>query len=308
MHRCVLAGFPDQVARRLSKGAPRCAIVHGRRGTITANSIVDRTHDLLVAAEIQEIGTSRGDVDVRLSALAAIQPEWLEAAFGSAFSEARHVFYDASIKRVCAETRVQYRDLVIASQGEQDVSDDEAAALLAGEVAAGRLTIKAWDAKVDRWVARVNLVADNCPELGVPAIRDTDRVAMIEQICHGARSYKDIKNRPVWPVVKAWLSIEQKGAVDAYAPERIRIENGREPRVLYDDQANGPYIAMRIQELYDTHTLPAICMGRVPLRIHILAPNQRPVQITDDLESFWREGYPRAKKELRGRYPKHEWR
>ncbi len=308
LHRCTLAGFPDQVAKRVSKGAMRCAIVHGRRGTISADSVVGREHDLLVAAEIQEIGTSRGAVDVRLSALAAIDPEWLEQAFGDAFSDGRRVFYDPSIKRVCAERRVQYRDLVISTRGEQAVGDDEAAALLAAEVAAGRLTLKAWDAKVDRWLARVNLVAEHCPDIGVPAIREADRQDMIEQVCHGARSYKDIKNRPVRPVVKAWLSAGQKAAVDAYAPERIRIENGREPRVLYDDPANGPYIAMRIQELYDTHALPAICMGRVPLRVHILAPNQRPVQITDDLESFWREGYPRAKKELRGRYPKHEWR
>ena len=308
LHRCALAGFPDQVARRVSKGARRCAIVHGRRGTVAADSVVDKTHDLLVAAEIHEIGTSRGEVDVRLSALAAIRTEWLEQAFGDAFSERRRVFYDTSIKRVCAETRVQYRDLVISTQGEQDVRDDEAAVLLAAEVVAGRLKIKAWDAKVDRWLTRVNLVAEYCPETGVPAIRETGRRDLIAQVCHGGRSYKDIKNRPVWPVVKAWLSAGQKAAVEAYAPERIRIENGREPRILYDDLANGPYIAMRIQELYDTHALPAICMGRVGLRVHILAPNQRPVQITDDLESFWREGYPRAKKDLRGRYPKHEWR
>jgi len=308
IYRCVLTGFPDQVARRVSSGSSRCAVVHERRGTIDAGSVVDRRHELLVAAGIREIGTSRGDVDVRLSFLSAVEPAWLREIFGSAFSERREVLYDAAIKRVYAEQQTTYRDLVIAARRTEEVSDDEAATLLAGEVISGRLVLKAWDAKVERWLGRVNVVAANCPELGVPAVDDSERRSMLEQICHGARGYRDLKTREVRPVLRAWLSSGQRAAVEAYAPERVRIENGREPRVLYDDPANGPYIAIRIQDLYDTNTLPAICMGRVRVRAHILAPNHRPVQITDDLESFWRDGYERAKKDLRGRYPKHEWR
>jgi ATP-dependent helicase HrpB len=308
LYRCVMTGFPDQVARRVGSGSSRCSIVHGRRGTISGDSIVDSKRELVVAAEIQEIGKRRGEVDVRLSGLTALQPEWLQEMFGDAFSEAREIIYDSSIKRVRAERRTLYRDLVIAVCRAEDVSDDEAATLLANEVISGRLALKAWDAKVERWIGRVNLVADHCAELGVPGIRDTGRRSLVEQICHGARSYKDIKTREVWPVLKAWLSREQSASVEAYAPDRVRIENGREPRILYDDPANGPYMAIRIQDLYDTHALPFICMGKVPVRAHILAPNQRTVQITDDLESFWQNGYERAKKDLRGRYPKHEWR
>lgn len=308
IYRCVMTGFPDQVACRVGSGASRCSIVHGRRGRIGSDSIVDGKQELMVAAEIQEIGMRRGEVDVRLSGLTAIQSEWLREMFSDAFSETREVVYDASIKRVRAERRTVYRDLVIAAERAEDVSDDEAATLLAGEVIEGRLVLKAWDAKVERWIARVNVVADHCPELGVPCIQDSGRRSLVEQICYGARSYKDIKSREVWPVIKAWLSREQIASVEAYAPDRVRIENGREPRVLYDDSANGPYMAIRIQDLYDTHELPAICMGKVRVRAHILAPNNRTVQITDDLDSFWQNGYERAKKDLRGRYPKHEWR
>ena len=69
-----------------------------------------------------------------------------------------------------------------------------------------------------------------------------------------------------------------------------------------------PYIALRIQELYDVKSTPRIALGRVPVLVHILAPNMRPVQITQDLEGFWREHYPRVKQELQRKYPKHEWR
>jgi ATP-dependent helicase HrpB len=308
LYRCVMSGFPDQVARRVGSGSSRCRIVHARRGTISGDSIVDSKHELVVAAEIQEIGSRRGEVDVRLSNLTAVQPEWLQEMFSDAFSEAREILYDLSTKRVYAEKRTAYRDLVIAASRTADVSDDEAAMLLADEVISGRLVLKAWDANVERWIGRMNVVADHCAELGVPGLRDSDRRFLVAQICHGARSYKDIKSRDVRPVLKTWLSREQLAAVDAYAPERVRIKNGRDPRVLYDDPANGPYIAIRIQDLYDTHELPLICMGKVRVRAHILAPNHRTVQITDDLASFWQDGYERAKKDLRGRYPKHEWR
>jgi ATP-dependent helicase HrpB len=153
----------------------------------------------------------------------------------------------------------------------------------------------------------VNLVAEYRPELGVPAIGDTDREALLEQLCHGARGAKELKNREVWPVLHEWLSYAQSETVKTYAPERVRIENGRNPKVHYDDPS-GPYIAMRVQELYDTRRTPTICNGKLRLKVRVLAPSQRPVQVTDDLENFWQNSYPQIRKDLRGRYPKHEWR
>jgi ATP-dependent helicase HrpB len=69
-----------------------------------------------------------------------------------------------------------------------------------------------------------------------------------------------------------------------------------------------PTIAARIQDLYDTPRGLTVGRGRTALRIQVLAPNHRPIQITNDLETFWREGYPKIKKELQRKYPKHEWR
>ncbi len=305
LYRCLLAGFSDHVAMRT--GGNRCSLVGGRRGSVDGDSAVGREHTLLVAADIQEIGTRRGEVDVKVSMLTAIEEAWLQELFPDSAHDQRRVYFDTVGKRMLAERQRCFRDLVIASERVGDVTDDEAAAALAAEVAAGRITLKHWNHKVEQWILRVNLVAENCPELGVPPIGDDDRHALVEQLCHGARSAKAVKLREVWPVLNQWLSPGQAAAVKAYAPERVRIENGREPRVQYDDPS-GPYIAMRVQELYDTNETPTICNGRVRVKVRILAPNQRPVQITDDLASFWQNGYDRVKKDLRGRYPKHEWR
>ena len=107
--------------------------------------------------------------------------------------------------------------------------------------------------------------------------------------------------------MQGWLSAAQQALLSKHAPERLTLANGRAPKVIYD-AANPPHIALRIQQLYGVNATPRIAMGRVPVLVHILAPSQRPVQITQDLAGFWREHYPRIKQELQRKYPRHEWR
>ena len=306
IEKCILAGFSDHVACRLSPGSARCRLVHGRRGTLDKASVV-KGSDLLVATEIQEIGRLEGEVDVRLSRATAIETEWLRELFPSDLRRTRTVAYDAAQKRVVCSEQLRFRDLVIAQKAGAPPGPDEAAEALAAKVTDGTLTLKAWDHAVEQWIARVNLVARACPEQAIPPIEQESRLDMMRQVCLGAVGYKDIKEKPVWPVVRAWLSDEQRRRVDELAPERLTLANGRTPKVTYEE-GKPPVIALRIQELYGVKETPAVAGGRVSVLVHVLAPNQRPVQITSDLRSFWTNVYPQVKKQLKARYPKHEWR
>src|SRR5439155_3275113 len=109
-----------------------------------------------------------------------------------------------------------------------------------------------------------------------------------------------------WPVVKQWLSKQQQAWVDEYLPERLELPGGRRAKLTYSTDGP-PKISVRIQDLYGMKSA-SVTAGRVPVRIEILAPNQRPVQVTDNLANFWRETYPKLKQELQRKYPKHEWR
>jgi ATP-dependent helicase HrpB len=129
----------------------------------------------------------------------------------------------------------------------------------------------------------------------------------MEQLCLGAVSYKEVKDRDVKAVVKSWISGAQRELLDKYVPERIALSNGRTPKVTYEAQGP-PFISLRIQELFGVNETPKIAMGRIAVSVHILAPSMRPVQVTHDLANFWREHYPRIKSELQRKYPKHEWR
>ena len=309
IQRCILLGFSDHVAHRLDEGTLRCQLVHGRRGVLARESVVQKS-PLLVVTEINEIqsGTGKGrELNVLLSLATAIQEEWLRELFPRDFTETQAVVYDTTQRRVLAERRKQFRDLVLEAGRSEDVPLDDAARILADEVLAGRCVLKNWDDAVEQWIVRVNRLREWIPELDIPAIATEDRRALVEQICHGATSYKEIKDKAVWPVLKSWLSGQQQARIEEHAPERIELPGGRKAKVAYS--ADGPpTLAARIQDLYGVKQGLWIAQRRVPVRIEVLAPNQRPVQVTENLATFWRETYPKLKLELQRKYPKHEWR
>jgi ATP-dependent helicase HrpB len=302
----VLAAFSDRLARRLDSGTLRCELVHGRRGLLARESVAQKS-DLFVAAEIHEIEGRDKTVNTLLSLATAIEENWLREMFPEDIEPTTTVFFDATARRVYADEHVNFRGLSIGKRRVEPPPLEPAARLLAGEVVAGRLRLEHWDHSVEQWILRVNLLARNCPELEIPPLTEAGQAEVIAELCHGAFTYKEIRDKPVKPVVLGWLSHSQREMVDKHAPERLALANGRSPKVAYD-AANPPHIALRIQELYGVTATPRIAMGRLPVLVHILAPSMRPVQITQDLAGFWSEHYPRIKQELQRKYPRHVWK
>lgn len=306
LQKCVLIGFSDRVAHRLDQGTLRCDLVHGRRGVLARESSVQHS-PLFVAAEVREVEGKDKELNTILSLATAIEVAWLREFFPEDVQSELHVAFDSTAKRVMAAELTRFRGLALSAKRVEPPPADAAARLLAEEVIAGRLVLKEWDHTVEQWILRLNLLSKWCPEFELPPITDEDRRHLIEQLCHGAFGYKDIKDREVKPVVKSWLSAVQQELLDKHAPERLSLSNGRTPKVTYET-GGPPHIALRIQELYDVIQTPKIALGRVPALVHILTPGMKPVQVTQDLANFWREHYPRLKSELQRRYPKHEWR
>ena len=307
VRKCVLAGFSDQLARRLDGGTLRCELVHNRRGVLARESVIQQAK-LLVAAEISEIGRGDGEVNTLLTLATAVEEAWLQEIFPDDYREVKGVSYDETIKRVVARRERRFRDLVLeAKVSSDDAPLNEAAALLTKEVVAGRLKLEAWDDTVEQWILRVNRLAEWFPELEVNPITEADRATLIEQICYGALGYRDIKDKPVMPVLKDWLTAEQFAVLDDYLPEKLVMGNGRKARLTYAKEGP-PVMSARIQELYGIDGKFTIGHGRVTVKFEVLAPNHRPIQVTDDLTNFWRDQYPKVKAELSRRYPRHEWR
>jgi ATP-dependent helicase HrpB len=308
VQRCILVGFSDHLAKRLDTRSLRCQLVHGRRGVLARESVVQSP--LFVAAEVREVETGGGkerDLNVVLNLATAIREEWLREFFPQDFKKVRAVAYEPISRRVVARDETRFRDLVLEEKLSDNPPAEEAARILALEVAAGRCALDNWNEGVEQLILRINRLREWMPELKLPAIGEEERSAMLELICHGAFTASQIKARPVLPVVKSWVSRQQQAWLEEYAPERIELPGGRTVKVAYSVDG-APTIAARIQDLYGIKEAIWIAGRRVAVRIQVLAPNNRPVQITENLSAFWRETYPKLKQELQRRYPKHRWR
>ena len=304
--KCVLAGFSDQLGIRLDRGTLRCDLVHGRRGVLARESAVQDAK-LLVAGEISEIEGRGGEVNVLLSLCTAIEESWLNELFPGELVVDEMVVFDPGPRRVIVNKVQRFRDLVLESKSTSaEPPQEEAARLLAEQVKAGTIKLGEWTEAVDDWIVRVNRLAEWFPELEVTPITAGDRDMLVEQICYGSFGARDLKDKPVMPVLKQWLRGEQLAVMDDYLPERLDMPNGRRARVRYGEEGP-PVLSARIQELEGLSDSFRLGTGRLPVKFEILAPNQRPIQVTDSLNDFWKTLYPQIRPELSRRYHKHHW-
>jgi ATP-dependent helicase HrpB len=122
----------------------------------------------------------------------------------------------------------------------------------------------------------------------------------------GLRTRADVERLDPGAVLLDALTWEQRRALDALAPTHVTVPTGSRIAVDYGDP-RAPALAVRLQELFGLADTPRVAGGAVPLTLQLLSPARRPVQVTRDLAGFWRSSYFEVRKDLRGRYPKHEW-
>ncbi len=290
----LLGSFPRHVAVRNST-ATATARLCGRRGGVIAQTPVSKGADLFLAAEITEVGGK--NVETRLSRCTRLSPTALST------QEDDIALYDARRKRVLAYRRTLYGDLVISERETGDASAEAAAPLLAEELLHGRLHLEHWDGHVEQWIRRLSCLRNAMPELELPEFGDEERLLAMTLLCEGAVSAREVAERQVMPILHDWLSPWQRQALNQYAPRSLPLSNGREVKLVYREDGT-PSFALRSRDLMGVDVTPSIPCG-VPCLIEVLAPNYRPYQLTRDLASFWKTGYPQMKKDLGGRYPKH---
>ena len=303
--KCILAGFADQVARRKGMGTNLCDIVHGRRGLLTKESAASESR-LLVAAEISEIGQGSGDVRVQLSMATAIDEAMLRELFPEDFTDRNDYFFDTGTNRVVKRSEKVFRDLVLESVHRDAQPCQDASRVLAATLANGDLPLPTWREDTEEWIHRVQWLAHHHPELELPSFDKSDRLLALETWCEGAVGYRDVKDKPAIPALQALLTPAQRATLEKLAPGRHELPGGRKTRLLYKPTGQVTMSAL-IQDLYGVTVTPKLAEGKAEVTIEILAPNRRPIQITKNLNSFWKETYPKIKLELSRRYPKHKW-
>ena len=294
----LLLVYPNNVAARNSTATDTARLTARRSGKLSEGVAQHADAELVLAVELTEIGGK--SVETRISRCTKIQAANLST------TEDDVAIYSPIRKRVLNYHRLLYKDLVIQEKETGDATPDAAAPILAERVIHGDLRLEGWDGHVLQWLNRLTCLRLAMPELEIPEFTEDDRLMTITMLCEGAVSYKEIINRPVLPILKEILSPWQQDCLSRYTPKALKLSNGREVKLLYKEDGT-PTFSLKCQLLFGVAETPTIADGRIKCRIEVLAPNQRPYQITSDLASFWKNGYPQMKKDLAGRYPKHHW-
>ncbi len=296
--RSIFAAYPDRLARRRESGSSRAVTVGGRAVRLAPTRGVTEP-ELFVCVDVDAGGA---DSFVRLAS--GVDRDWLAP---ERISSRIEVAFDNRAEKLLARKVTRFDDLVLEELPAHIADEDEAARILAG-AASERLekVLPAPDSDAGRFRTRVRCLRTWVPELNLPAFEPADLGDALEALCRDRRSLAEARNGPWLEFLKGRLGYELLRAVEAEAPERIAVPSGSQIRIDYEE-GRPPVLAARIQEMFGLAETPRVARGRVKVLLHLLAPNYRPQQVTDDLGSFWKNGYPIVRKELRARYPRHSW-
>jgi ATP-dependent helicase HrpB len=234
----------------------------------------------------------------------AVQRDWLPS---EQMNASITLAFDPATERVSARRRLCFEDLVIEETPAALPDEEQVAQVLAA--AAGEhleRVLPPVDSAASLYMTRVRCLREWMPELHLPAFEETELRQLLPWLCAGCRSFADLRNAPWLEMLQGRLSAAQRQAVEREAPERLLVPSGSRLALHYE-VGRPPVLAVRIQELFGLRDTPRIAGGRMPVLLHLLAPNHRPQQVTDDLASFWTNTYPVIRKELRARYPRHAW-
>lgn len=296
--RALFAAYPDRLARRREPGSRRGLMVGGR-GVRLAEEVALGDEELYVCVDVD---AGAGEALVRQAS--AVDRDWLPV---SRIVAETLVEFDETSGKVTARRRTAFDGLVLDESQAALPSNDEVARVLA-DAAASRLdqVFPHDDPDTAGFRTRVQCLSQWMPDLKLPPLDDDALCGFLSQLAVGRRSLADLKAALWLQAMKSLFTWPQLQAIDREAPERSEVPSGSKITLQYE-VGRPPVLAVRIQEVFGLLETPRVAGGRVPVLMHLLAPNMRPAQVTSDLASFWANTYLQVRKDLRARYPKHNW-
>ena len=297
--------YPDRVALR--RGDSNRYLLANGRGAFFAESQALARAPMLAIAELDA-----GEREARIFLAAALDAQAFERACAQEIEVREEISWDSRQKLVSARRLRCFGALIL---GEQPLrAADEA--LLSNAMLAGvrELGISAlpWTRELRAWQARVGFLRRAVCELAAdwPDVSDAALFTTIDTwlapFLTGIARADTLAGVDLGSALRAILGWKQVQELDRLTPTHLVVPSGSSIPIVYDS-GDTPSISVRLQEVFGLRATPRIADGRVALTVKLLSPAGRPVQVTQDLESFWARGYHEVRKELKGRYPKHYW-
>lgn len=295
--------YPDRIAQRRSGQSSRFLLSNGR-GAVLREDDPLATQAYLVAADLD--GEAR---EARIFLAAPLSRAAVEQVLADLVLTADMLAWEESSQSVLARRQRKLGALVLEDKPLPEADPAAVAALLLAKLREAGLAVLPWTEPLQQWRARVQLLHGLEPDVWP----DVSEAALLASLADWAAPYLDgvsrfaqLANFPLREALTGLLDWPLQQRLDEELPLRLTVPSGSSVSIDYT-AAHGPVLAVKLQEMFGLQQSPLLARGRVPLTIHLLSPAQRPVAVTQDLASFWRNAYADVRKDLRGRYPKHPW-
>ena len=301
--------YPDRIALQRREGGGEYRLANGRAAIFAEPDALMKEPWLVIA----ELGSRQGQREERIYRAAALDPALFEQALGELVTQRDELDWDEREGVLRAERQRRIGELILAREPLAGLDEASRGRALLGLVRRKGLELMPWTPELRQWQARIALLrqldladgaASEWPDVSDAALLERmddwllPYLAKVSRLAHFAQL--DLKAMLFtllpWP-------LPQK--LEELAPVSIRVPSGSQVRLDYGESP--PVLAVRLQELFGLAQTPRIAGGRVTVRLHLLSPARRPVQVTQDLASFWQNTYSEVRKDLKGRYPKHYW-
>ena len=299
--RLLALAYPERVAQRRAGSGDRYLLRNGSGAVLHDPGVLANSPYLAIA-----------DLDgrspqARIYLAAPIDREEIDASFAADVEIEEVVAWDADAGAVLAVRRERLGAIILHEGALRSVDANASARVILDAIRRGDLSLP-WSESTQRLRDRVEFL-----RALDPSWPDFSEPTLIEQLddwlrphLDGVRRRAQVDQLPIHDLLSGLLTWEQRRQLDELAPTHLVVPTGSRIPVDYADP-RAPSLAVRLQEMFGLADTPRVAGGRVPVTLHLLSPAHRPVQVTRDLAGFWRSSYFDVRKDLRGRYPKHEW-
>lgn len=298
--------YPDRVAQQRREGGAEYRLANGRAALFAEVDALMKCPWLVIA----DLGSRQGQREERIYLAAEFDPTLLDDVLADQVEHVDILDWDEREQVLRAERQTKVGELVLAREPLPGLDDEARAKALLGLVRRKGLNLLTWTPELRQWQARVALLRQldldkdghsEWPDLGDEALLATledwlqPYLGKVSRLSHFAALDLPsiLRNLLPWPLPQR---------LEEWAPAHLAVPSGSNIRLDYSEHP--PILAVRLQELFGLADTPRIAQGRQQVKLHLLSPARRPVQVTQDLANFWRTTYAEVKKDLKGRYPK----
>ncbi|MEA3543882.1 MAG: ATP-dependent helicase HrpB [Thermodesulfobacteriota bacterium] len=299
----LVCAFPDRIGRLRHGENNRYLFASGQGGQLMENSPLAK-EKFLVAMELTGKRGQEGQIvqatPLELSDILALSPNcpWQ-----------KEVFWDSRDGRVLARNVQRFGKLNLVEKPAA-ASVEETTEVVLDAVRSEGLGLLNWSPAVETFRARVALLrvsysSENWLELShVKLLKNIENWLL--PFIGNAKNNNDLKRIDLLTALQSLFDWQQLQRLDKLTPERLEVASGSNIKIQYGVDTK-PILAVKLQEMFGETDTPRIAGGKIAVQLHLLSPAGRPLQVTQDLRTFWNEVYPEVKKEMKGRYPKHPW-